>query len=86
MIEVMRTLQIRGLPEGVYQRLQAEAERQHRSLSQQAAVLLTRALEVSEPPEQRRRRTLKKLAERPVLREAKDLPPPEHLVREDRDR
>lgn len=41
---LMPTLQIRDLPDDVYQRVAAAAQAEHRSLSQQAVVELRRAL------------------------------------------
>jgi len=44
----MATLNIKNFPEGLYGRLQARAEREHRSLSQEVVHLLGRAVEEPE--------------------------------------
>ena len=82
----MPTVQIRELPEPVYQKLRETAEFEHRSLSQQAVVLPARALEVREFPKQRRQRLLQRLAEKPLVESTVAMPSPEDLVREDRNR
>jgi hypothetical protein len=81
----MRTLQIRNLPEEVYQALAFRAERAHRSLAQQALVELRG--EAQEAPQARRRRILD------LIRHSLDrsataslTPPPEALIRNDRER
>jgi hypothetical protein len=81
----MRTLQIRNLPEEVYQALAFRAERAQRSLAQQALVELRG--EGRESPQARRRRILE------VIRQSLDggataalAPLPEALIRDDRER
>ena len=78
----MSTLQIRNLPDEVYEALALRAERAHRSLNQQAIVELARIPEL----EARRRRldTLRRL--RDELGSGTPLRDPETLVREDRER
>ena len=81
----MAILQIRDLPDDLYAALRSEAERSHRSISQQAIVELRKAQSVDTNARhaaiERIRRT------KPVLsmRDAR-LPSPEVLIREDRDR
>lgn len=82
-----KTLQIRRLPDDVYERLAFRAQRQGRSLAQQAVVDLRTMSEAEASGGSRRRavvqRILADLEERPprVL-----VPAPEELVREDRGR
>lgn len=45
----MATLNIKNFPDGLYGRLQARAERDHRSLSQEVVHLLSRVVEGAEP-------------------------------------
>jgi plasmid stability protein len=45
----MATLNIKGFPEAVYGKLQARAEREHRSVSQEVVHLLSKAVEEPEP-------------------------------------
>jgi antitoxin FitA len=79
----MPTLQIRDLPEDVYQGVAAAARAEHRSLSQQAVVELRRALGLVGAA----RRSAETVA---ALRASgrrlpADAPTPEALLREDRD-
>jgi len=82
----MPSLQVRDLPEAIYRKLADRAQREHRTLSQQATVLLEKALETSPSPRERRQRLLKELRERPLIESWEGLVPPETLVREDRER
>jgi len=79
-------LQIRHFPDALYRKLAEAAQREHRSLSQQATVLLARALETATDARERRRLLLKQLSEDPLLPSTGHLPPPEVLIREDRER
>ena len=81
----MPSLQVRELPEPMFQKLKAEAERQHRSLAQQAVVTLERGLGQAEDPRSRRRRVLDGIAGGPLI-DADSLPDPAALIREDRGR
>jgi len=80
------SLQVRDLPEAIYRKLADRAQREHRTLSQQATVLLAKALETSPSPKERRQRLLKELRERPLVESWEGVAPPETLVREDRER
>ena len=81
----MPILQIRDLPDDLYAELRREAERSHRSISQQAIVELRKAqgLDVSA-----RHATIERLRRAaPILPMGKKgVPTPEELIREDRDR
>ncbi|MCC6589650.1 MAG: hypothetical protein IT168_23340 [Bryobacterales bacterium] len=82
----MPTLQIRDLPPDIYEQLVQAAEREHRSLAQQATVLLAKALGFKESNRERRRAILTDL--RSSGKRFK-FPPgfaPEDLIREDRQR
>lgn len=83
----MPTLQIRNLPDDVYQALAFRAERAQRSLAQQALVELRGG--ESETPRERRLRILAQVGERIAAGGALELPPelaPEVLIRADRER
>lgn len=82
----MPSLQVRDLPPEVYRRIAELARREHRSLAQQAIILLARALDVAEDPVGRRRNLLDAISERPLLVSLNGVPTPEALVREDRER
>jgi plasmid stability protein len=45
----MATLNVKGFPDALYERLKEQAVRQHRSLSQQVVHLLSRAVEEPKP-------------------------------------
>jgi len=81
----MPSLQIRDLPEDVYEALAFRAEAEHRSLAQQAIVELRRIPELT--ARERRLEILKELKKgivaEPPLRL---IPAAEALVREDRER
>jgi plasmid stability protein len=82
----MPSLQIRDLPEPVYRQLRQAADREHRTLSQQATVLLAQALEARPGAAVRRRMLIERLSQQPLVRDLEGLVPPERLVREDRKR
>lgn len=81
-IAAMPILQIRDLPDDVYQSITASARREHRSLAQQAVIELRRAQAGRDAS------TRRAVVER-LRAEARRLPavalPPEELIREDRD-
>jgi antitoxin FitA len=78
----MPSLQIRDLPEDVYERVAAAARAEQRSLSQQAVVELRRALGIGS--EERRAAVLQQLR-LSGRRLPEGCPSPEALLREDRD-
>ncbi len=80
----MPTLQVRGLPEEIYSQLSYLAAKEHRSLTQEAIVLLKQGIEARIGNKDRRRNILAKTATLGI--DSKDLPDPVDLVREDRDR
>jgi hypothetical protein len=81
----MPTLQVRDVPEHIYRRLVDDAQKERRSLTQQAVAVLAKGLDVEIDPRERRRRALQKAAEidRNITRH---LPDPVKLIREDRER
>lgn len=79
----MPTIQIRDMPEDVYECIAAAARVEHRSLSQQVVVELRRALGLAEAPD-RRSAVLESLAHS-GRRLPADAVRPEALLREDRD-
>ena len=82
----MPSLQVRELPEHIYQKLVAEAEREHRSLAQQAVAVLARGLGVELDPKERRRKLLERIEKNPIKYDPKKLGNTAELIREDRDR
>ena len=80
----MPTLQVRDLPNDIYHQLNYLAEKDHRSLAQEAIVLLKEVIEAKLGNIQRRKNLLKKIEELQI--NGKDLPDPVQLIREDRER
>lgn len=81
----MRSLQIRDLPDEVYEALASRAKAEHRSLAQQAVVELRRIPELT--ARERRLEILKDLKKRIGTEPAHPFSrSPEELVREDRER
>lgn len=81
----MPSLQIRELPPEIYETLAHRAEREGRSLAQQAIVELRKVAELES--RERRMETIEELRNRfESGTDSRDLPPPETLIREDRDR
>jgi plasmid stability protein len=81
----MASLQIRDLPDDVYEALAFRAETEHRSLAQQAIVELRRIPELT--ARERRLSLLKELKQRIETEPPCRLPQtPEELIREDRER
>ncbi len=80
----MPSLQIRDLPDDVYQSLAFRAEREHRSLAQQAVVELRRIPELT--AREHRLRMLESIGKSLHGAGHSLTPTPEALVREDRER
>lgn len=81
----MPTLQVRDVPDHIYRRLADLAEKERRSLAQQALVVLAKGLEVEIDPKARRRAALEN-AKRLNLGRGKSLPDFVKMIREDRER
>ena len=82
----MPSLQVRDLPEHIYQKLLADAKRQHRSLAQQAVVVLSKGLETTDSPKDRRKKLMSRIRSRSPRTDAARLKAPGDLIREDRER
>jgi len=81
----MYSLQVRELPEKIYNKLQELAEKEHRSLSQQAIVSLAKGLEIDIDAKSKRQQNIEKLRlERDRLGKYA-LKNPVDLVREERE-
>ena len=78
----MPSLQIRELPEDIYEVLAERARREGRSLAQQAVAELRRMAELAAAD---RRRQILDALDQPVDEARPALPDPVALVREDRD-
>jgi hypothetical protein len=83
--EAMASLQIREMPQEVYDALAERAKRERRSLAQQAIVELARIPELTQREE--KRRAIDEIRERISAYGTRPLrPSPEDLIRDDRDR
>ena len=82
----MPSIQVRDLPEHIYLKLQINAKKDHRSLSQQAIVTLKKGLDIDENPKERRRILVDQILSRRILIDSDKLEDPANLIREDRDR
>jgi plasmid stability protein len=82
----MPSLQVRELPEHIYQSLCHEAEAAHRSIAQQAVAILAKGLNLDLAPQMRRKALLSAIQKGAVSQDASGFPDPALLIREDRDR
>jgi hypothetical protein len=80
----MPTLQVRDLPEELYNQMTYLAEKEHRSLTQETIVLLKEGITNRIGNIERRRKLLQKMEKLNI--NGKDFPDPVELIREDRDR
>lgn len=81
----MALLQVRNFPDHIYNELTLLAQKEHRSVAQQALVLIESALD--EPEQQKKSRM--KLLQNLIRSEPEipgDFPNPADLIREDRER
>jgi plasmid stability protein len=85
-VVMSKLLQIRNLPDPIYERLALRAEREGRSLNQQAIIELQRRFS-EETGGERRQQVLDSIREDLTAGRGRKLsPPPELLVRQDRER
>ena len=82
----MPTLQIRDLPEHLHNRLKEEAGKQHRSLSQQAVVALSKGIGKPLDAKARRKQLLERICSAPAHGFPGQLKDPVELIRRDRER
>ncbi len=82
----MPSLQVRDLPEHIYKTLRDKAEREHRSIAQQAVAALARGLDLDPDPRSRRKAILKAIESEADSKKNASLPNPALMIREDRDR
>jgi plasmid stability protein len=84
-VKFMKSLQIRDMPEDLYESLRLRAEKDHRSLAQQAVVLLSEALKAGGRDSFRRQDALMKIRSSKVETKSKGISITE-LIQEDRGR
>ena len=81
----MPLLQVRDVPEDLYERLSQIAEQDNRSITQETIALLKKALNYKESRISRRKRILSEIRN-DVIDESNNFPDPAILIREDRER
>ncbi|MBN1525827.1 MAG: Arc family DNA-binding protein [Spirochaetales bacterium] len=79
----MPTLQVRDLPQELYNKIAYIAEKEHRSLAQETIVLLKEGLEKRLDNKNRRAKIIKSFTGLGI--DTSGLPSPEEIIREDRD-
>ena len=82
----MPSVQVRDLPEQIYNKIKNNAQKDHRSLSQQAIVTLKKGLGIDENHKERRRILVDQIMSRRVAFDIAKLENPANIIREDRDR
>lgn len=80
----MPILQVRNLPDEVYVQLSYLAEKENRSLAQEAIILLKEGIDSRIGNKERRKKVLEKISALQI--DGSRLPDPVELIREDRDR
>lgn len=81
----MPTLQVRDIPEDLYEKLSQTAKAENRSIAQETIVLLKTALNLKDERKARRKKILTEIAAMNI-EGSDDFPAPSDLIREDRDR
>ncbi len=81
----MPSLQVRELPENIYQALAKQAKEDHRSLAQEAVIVLARGLNLSVSGKSRRAKVLEDIETNRSHAHAQEIDPVT-LIREDRER
>ena len=82
----MSSLQVRELPDNLYRLLQKKAQKEHRSLSQEAIAVLAKGLNTSISHQDRRQELLQEINAQAVAMQTSELPAPADLIHEDRRR
>ncbi len=82
----MAILQVRDIPDELYENLSAVAKQENRSISQETIVLLKGALQLKTERVARRKSVLSEIENFNNRKNQNNIPNPEDLIREDRDR
>ena len=82
----MPSLQIRELPDNIYRLLQKKAQAEHRSLAQEAIIVMSKGLDTSASNKTRRAKLLQAIADNQDDIESFAELDPVELIREDRQR
>lgn len=82
----MPTLQVRNLPEHIYNKIVKLAEADRRSITQETIILLEKALEIEKQNKENRKKLLDQIIDETKSENLSDIPDPVPLIREDRNR
>ena len=82
----MKSLQVRDVPEHLYQKLLEESKKEHRSLAQQTIASLAKGLDTTLSPKDKRKELLSAISLKKLELNEKSLKDPVDLIREDRER
>jgi len=82
----MPTLQVRDLPEYIYEQIVDLAEAERRSITQETIILLEKALEIEKQNKNQRKKLLDHIVNETKSDNNEDIPDPVKLIREDRNR
>ncbi len=82
----MKSLQVRDVPEHIYEKLLEESKKEHRSLAQQAIASLAKGLNTPLSPKDKRKELLRTINQKKLDVDTKSFMDPVDLIREDRER
>ena len=82
----MPSLQVRDLPEHIYQKIVQLADAERRSITQETIVLLEKALEIDKQNKERRKILFNSILEESDNKKNQNVLDPVPLIREDRER
>ncbi|MCF8009354.1 MAG: hypothetical protein K9K32_06275 [Halanaerobiales bacterium] len=82
----MPTLQVRNLPEHLYNKIVELAEEDRRSITQETIILLEKALEMEKKHKKNRKKLLNQIINETKSDNFDNVPDPVPLIREDRNR
>ena len=82
----MKSLQVRDVPEHIYQKLLKESKKEHRSLAQQTIASIAKGLDTTLSPKDKRKELLQTINQTKLDVNTKSFRDPVELIREDRKR
>ena len=83
---LMPSLQVRDLPEHIYQQIVQLADAERRSITQETIILLEKALQAEKQNKQRRKQLFNRIIQETDNRQNESVLDPVQLIREDRER
>lgn len=82
----MPSLQVRNLPEHIYQQIVQLADAERRSITQETIILLEKALQIEKQNKERRKQLFNHIIQETNNNQNENIPDPVQLIREDRER